>query len=339
MHIEKCNIALYISHMEKTNWIGFDLGGTKMLALAFDEKFKEIGRSRRKTKASEGMKAGLCRIVETIEETLTEAKVSKESIAGIGIGVPGPLDHREGVIIDAPNLGWKDMPLKKTLAKAFGCDVVVVNDVDAGVYGEYSFGAAQGAHCALGVFPGTGIGAGCVYRGQLIQGSVNSCMELGHIPVLPEGPICGCGKRGCLEAVASRLAISAAVAAEAFRGHGPTILRECGTDISNIRSKALAQSIAAGEKAVEDIVRQAARWLGRGVATAMNLFAPDIVVLGGGLVEAMPELYIEEVKKSATAIAMPAYAGMVRFTKAKLGDDATAMGAAAWARAEVRSVS
>ncbi len=313
--------------------LGFDLGGTKMLAAVFDDKFNTVARNRKKTKAHEGAKACLARIVVTIEEALEEAGLSAKKLGCIGVGLPGPIDLKRGVMLQTPNMGWPETPLKETLESAFGCAVVMVNDVDAGVYGEYRLGAAKAARCVVGVFPGTGIGGGCVYKGEILQGKTTSCMEIGHLPVLPDGPLCGCGRRGCLEAVASRLAISAAAAAAAHRGDAPRLLDKAGTDLADIRSGALAASIAGGDKVVEDIVRQAARWLGVGVAGAVNLLAPDVVVLGGGLVEAIPELYLEEVGKAARAHVMPSLERSFKIVAAKLGDDAVATGAATWAQA------
>ena len=189
-------------------WIGFDLGGTKMLATLFDAKFQKLGRERKRTKGAEGVTAGVARIMQTIDGALKSANVDRRALSGIGMACPGPLDLDRGILLDTPNLGWKKVPIKEMLEKEFGCPTVILNDVDAGVYGEYRFGAGRDARCVVGVFPGTGIGGGCVYEGRILRGRTSSAMELGHIPVDPDGPRCGCGRRGCLEAVASRLAIS-----------------------------------------------------------------------------------------------------------------------------------
>ena len=205
-------------------WIGFDLGGTKMMALVYDASFRSIVRKRRKTKGHEGAEAGLARIMQTIDDALAEANLDRSAVRGIGLGSAGPLDLDEGVILDAPNLGWKDVKIKAALEKEFSCPAVILNDVDAGVYGEYRFGAGKSSRCLVGVFPGTGIGGGCVYDGKILRGRTNSCMEIGHIQVMPDGPLCGCGLHGCLESVASRLAIASAAAQAAYRGQAPHLL-------------------------------------------------------------------------------------------------------------------
>lgn len=324
-----------MAHGDRKYWVGFDLGGTKMLAALFDRKFKIRGRARKKTKGAEGAAAGVNRIIETIEEVLGEAKVKPADLAGIGLGCPGPLDLNRGIVLESPNLGWKNVELKALLEKKFKCRVEIANDVDAGTFGEYQFGAGQQERCVLGVFPGTGIGGGCVYEGALIRGKIGSCMEIGHLQVQPNGRLCGCGRRGCLETVASRLAIAADCATAAYRGEARYLYEHAGTDLANIRSGTLAEAIKAGDRVVEDIVRSAAKQLGVGVAMAVNLLAPDVVVLGGGLVEALEDIFTEEVRKTVAKRAMSSLSRGVRITAARLGDDAGVMGAAALVAAAV----
>lgn len=313
-------------------WVGFDLGGTKMNAVLFDRKFEAVARRKKKTRGAEGATAGVERIRASIEKLLEEGGSNPSKLGGIGVGCPGPLDLDEGIILAAPNLGWKDVPLKKILEKEFGCPVSICNDVDAGVYGEYRFGAAVGGRTVLGVFPGTGIGGGMVYEGRIFRGKKSSCLEIGHMPVVMDGAVCGCGRRGCLETVASRLALSAEIAKAAYRGQAPHLLRVAGTDLANIRSGTIQEAIEAGDEVVEEIMRDGAKHLGTALAGTVNLLAPDIIVLGGGLIEAMPKLYLDEVAKSLAKHVMPAYLKTYELKVAKLGDDAGSMGAAAWTR-------
>ena len=316
-------------------WVGFDLGGTKMLSKVFNDEFESLAHSRTKTKGYDGQEAGLARIVKTINQAIRDAGLTKKDLNGIGIGCPGPLDLEGGVIQSAPNLSWTNVPVTQHLEQEFGCPAIIMNDVDAGVYGEYRFGSAMNSRTALGVFPGTGIGGGCVYDGQVIRGAKASCMEIGHIQVVADGPLCGCGHRGCLEAVASRLVIAAQCAAAAYRGQASHLMEKVGSDLRNIRSGALASSIEAGDKQVERIVRDAARHIGFAVASMVNLFAPDVVVLGGGLVEAMTKLFISEVSTTARNRALPDLADSFKVVAAKLGDDAGVMGAAGWAQHQI----
>lgn len=311
--------------------IGFDLGGTKMLALVLNSEYRILGREKKKIKDKNSDKLTVDRIIETIRSSL-ELSDSTKTPGIIGIGVPGTLDLKRGIILEAPNLGWKKVPLKVLLEKEFTCPVIISNDVDAGVYGEYCFGAGRQSQSVLGIFPGTGIGGGFVKYGELFTSGQTSCMEIGHLPAVTDGLLCGCGRSGCLETVASRLAISAAASMAIYRGEAPNLQKISGTDISLIRSGALAAAIASGDKKIEQIVRHAAMHLGRVLGGVINLLAPQTVVLGGGLVEAMPELYLEEVSKHSRNHVMPSFENIYKIAVAELGDDATALGAAAWAR-------
>ncbi|MHC4875849.1 MAG: ROK family protein [Planctomycetota bacterium] len=317
---------------ERDLWIGIDLGGTKMFACVCDSNFEVIGRKRKSTKGHQGADAGVDRVQQTIRQAIDDADVSVDRIAGIGFAAPGPLDLIDGVILETPNLGWRNVPICRILEKEFGCPVTLLNDVDAGVYGECQFGVAQGASSVIGLFPGTGIGGGFVRNGDILSGSRYSCFEIGHFRVHPDGPLCGCGRRGCLEAVASRLAIGAACAKAVYRGQAPKLKEIAGTDLSDIRSGALKQAIKEGDEVVERIVRDAARQLGTAAGSIVNLLHPDIILLGGGLVEALPDLYVSEVQRAADDQIMPSFRKSFRVCVSELGDYAAIKGAAAWAK-------
>ena len=309
--------------------IGFDLGGTKMYACAFDADYKLLGKDRRKTKGHLGSEAGVERIIDTISDCLEDAGVSSKQVVGIGVGAPGVTDLDKGVLLNTANLGWSDVPLAKLLGEEFDCPVTLCNDVDAGVFGEWKFGAGKEKRCVLGVFPGTGIGGGMVYEGAIFRGARLSCLEIGHLPVDPIGPRSGLGQRGTLEAVASKLAIAGQAALAAYRGQAPYLMKNTGTDLTDIRSGALSDS-AEKDDAVKRILLDAAETIGTTIGGVVNLLAPDLVVLGGGLVEAMPKLLVPAVKEAAEAAAMPAFRGTFEVVPAELADEATVMGAAAW---------
>lgn len=313
-------------------WIGFDLGGTKMLAVVYDDNLQPLGKKRRKTRDKGRDGVAPQRLADTIEIALENAEVSPKSIAGIGCGCPGPLDLKKGVILEAPNLGWKNVALKEFLSEKFDCPAEICNDVDAGVFGEYTAGAGRGGRCVLGVFPGTGIGGGCVYEGKIFQGSRASCMEVGFLQMATEGPAAGVGPVGTLEGLASRLAISAEAAKAVYRGQAKNLAEVAGTDLSNIRSGILAKAIEAGDTVIEDIVRRAAEQVGRGIGSLVNVLAPDIVVIGGGLAEAMPDLYLSAAEKGAKRNTLPSLKDVYEIRIAELGDYSTVLGAAAWAK-------
>lgn len=313
-------------------WVGFDLGGTKMLAVVYDEKFNVLGKKRRRTREKGNSEVPFDRLAETIRQALADAEIDASSVGAIGAGCPGPVDMERGVIWEAPNLGWKNVPLRKRLADVFRCPVSICNDVDAGVYGEYCHGAAQGERCVLGVFPGTGVGGGCVYEGRIFRGSTTSCMEVGFLQMATEGPAAGLGPVGTLEALGSRLAIAGEAARATYRGKAPKLALEVGSDLAKIRSGTLARAIEAGDTEIDRIVRRAARQIGRGIGSLANVLAPDVVVIGGGLVEAMPDLYLDETAIGAKRNALPSIRKTFEIRTAQLGDYATAIGAAAWGK-------
>ncbi len=316
----------------RTHWIGVDLGGTKILAVVYNDQFQPIGRARKKTKAREGVEAGLKRVRDVIDEAMKGAQIVPSQVKGLGIGVPGPLDYEKRIVRVAPNLGWKNVPIAEYLERHFDFPVVLNNDVDAGVFGEYRFGAGENARCLVGIFPGTGIGGGCVYEGRLLRGTNWSCMEIGHIPLVPAGPLDGAGNPGSLEGMASRLAISGLAAQAAFRGQAPNLLDIAGTDLASIRSGQIAAAIKKGDKSVEDIVDQACYYLAMGVVTVVHLLGPNVIVFGGGLVEELGDLMLPQIEKIARKRILPSLRDVFKICPAKLGDDAGVRGAAALAQ-------
>lgn len=310
--------------------IGLDIGGTKLMALAVSEKFKPLGRFRIKTRGKKGGGGSqFDRVVECIAGVMTENKLSPADLLGIGVGSPGPLNPETGVIIDTPNIGWKNFPLAdKISAKFKGVPVAVDNDVNLGTYGEYHFGAARGGRHVFGMFPGTGIGGGILIDGRIYRGASGAAGEVGHVVLDPAGPLCGCGHRGCLEAYAGRLVIAGQLAALVLRDQAPELAEEVGSDIRDIRSGQIADSIDGGDRLVEQVVRREAARIGLVVANVVNILSPDTIVLGGGLVEAMTRLFMDEVARAVRRHALPFLAKFANLVPAKLGDDAVAMGAA-----------
>ena len=315
----------------KRFWVGFDLGGTKMQAVVCDDRMRPLLRKRKKTKGTDGAKSGLDRIADIIEKSVMELGGTNADIAAIGIGCPGPVEWEKGIVRIAVNLGWENTPVAEFLSEHFGCPVHVLNDVDAGVYGEYRFGAGLGSRCSVGIFPGTGIGGGCVYDGTILRGKLLTCMEVGHIRISGSTRSTGIEMSGTLESEASRLTIAAECAKLAIRGEAPYLLKTAGADLTKIRSKTIAEAIENGDVAVERLVRQTAHQIGIAVVNLVHLIAPDTIILGGGVVEALPTLILEEVEKTTKRYVLDCYKDQFKIEKAKLGDDAGALGAAAWA--------
>ena len=303
-----------------------DIGGTNIVAVVLDHAFKVVSRRKIKSRSKKDDEPTEDRVIRAMRDALDEADIGK--VVGIGIGSPGPLDPFEGIVIETPNLAWKNFPLAKVVSDAFDVPAALDNDVNLGTLGEWRFGDVSQCNNVIGIFPGTGVGGGWVFDGKLFYGASGSAFEIGHMTLEVDGPFCGCGKRGCLEALTSRIAIAEQIAALAARHDAPYIYERCGADIAQIRSGIIAEAIAAGEKMVEAVVRKAAYYTGIGAANLINVVSPQAVVLGGGLVEAMGPLYMEEVSRAIKEHAMSFVAKDVRLMTARLGDDAVVMGAA-----------
>ncbi len=314
----------------KRYWVGCDLGGTKFMAAVFDDQFKVLSRIRKKHKSGRKVGDGISCIGNAIDDALSAAGLGINRVKGIGFGAAGFLDLERGIILHAPNLGWRKLAIQHELQSRFAVPVSLLNDVDAGTYGEYRLGAARRARCLVGVFPGTGIGGACIYDGHLIRGKTASAMEIGHICVQPNGNLCGCGRFGCLETVASRLAIASQIAAAAYRNDTPELRKLVGTDVADIRSGVIAAALHAGDPVVDKIVRHAARRIGAAIVTPLHLLAPDTILLGGGLVEQMPDLFVNEVRDVLQHEGITSFVKDLNVRAAALGDDAVVKGAAAF---------
>lgn len=317
---------------KKKFWIGFDLGGTKMLATVLDKDYKIIATAKKSTNGSDGAIKGKKKILGAISDAIAAAGYDPEGIQGIGIGCPGLVNPAKGILLSAPNLGWHNVGLRKLLQTVYKVPVAVLNDVDAGTFGEFKIGAGSGARSLLGVFPGTGLGAGFVYNGQLVMGRTISAMELGNI-YLP-GTHIGSPEFGAviLEDLTSRLALAAQAGVACYRGQAPELDKKTQGALREMKSKALAGSFKAGDEPAMIMFRNSIRYLGMGVATVVNLFAPDQIVLGGGLVEELPGLYLNLLKEEVTRFAMPELVKGLRFAIAKLGGNAVAIGSVAYLR-------
>lgn len=309
--------------------LGIDLGGTKMLVGLFNFKGQLLGTKKIKVEPSKGKKNFLEGFYETVENLFDEEGESLKNLQAIGIGCPGIIDHKKGVVIVSPNIAFlKNFHFAETVKKMLGVPTVIENDVNTGLYGEMAFGAARGFQHVIGAFLGTGVGGALIFDGKLYRGATGAAGEIGHMIIHAEGPRCGCGQRGCLEAYVGRVSIAAEAAIAAQRQHAPALFKEVGTEISKIKSGALAASIHKGDKAVEELIRERSFLLGRHMAGLVNLLSPELVVLGGGVVEALGKFILPEVKNAMNLFAMRPIAKKVKVVSAQLGDHAIIKGAA-----------
>jgi glucokinase len=307
--------------------IGFDLGGTKMLAAVIDGKGTIVARNKKKTEGIDNDEV-FANILGTIRGALEKASVSKKDIASVGIAVPGPIDAERGIVTRTPNVALDDFPLGPRLAEELGCPVYLENDVNAGLWGEFVAGAARGYRDVIGIFPGTGIGGGIIIDGALYRGKGGRAGEIGHITVQSDGRRCGCGNHGCLETVASKTAIARDLAILAMNGQSPVLAAAGATDITLVKSGLIRKALDAGDPGVVEVVEQAAYFLGIGMAAMVNVFDPELILLGGVLVEKLGSRFVEPAERSMRRRAMPALLEGVGVAEATLGDDAVIVGAA-----------
>lgn len=312
--------------------LGIDLGGTKINAAVLDEADKIIGSARNKTEVQLGQDAVFGRIVEISQEALSNAKVDPSELLGIGIGSPGPLDPDTGYVIDAANLKFNNFPLGPKLAEQFRCPVFLDNDVKVGTFGEYKAGAARGTSVVLGMFIGTGIGGGIIISGEIYHGFSKNAAEVGHMIVKPGGPRCGCGARGCLEALASRTSMVRDLRKAVKRGHHTVLTRHSGKHLEDVTSGHLKDAYRAEDPLVRKVVDRAARYIGLALGGLVNVLGPEVIVLGGGVIEALADHMMDRIQKGIKRVAFPYALEQVRVVRARLGDDAGVMGAALLAK-------
>ena len=322
--------------------VGVDLGGTKILAAVISADGKILGQAKRKTKPETGVESVVERIVKTIDDAVSSAKLQRSDIRAVGIGAPGPIDADTGVVLMAPNLnGWDNVPLARLLKDPLGMPVFLDNDVNVGTLGEYVYGAGRGARDVIGVFVGTGIGGGLIIGGQLRSGARHAAGEIGHMIVMADGPYCGCGNRGCIEALASRTAIVQSLRMAVKSGR-KTALADAlaGPGIEQVSSGALAQAWKNNDPLVVEVLSRVQFYLGLHLASLVNFLDPELIVLGGGVMEALGDDFLQPIRRVAYQhFTQRRDANQVKIVISQLGDNAGILGAAATARLHLNSKS
>lgn len=307
--------------------VGIDLGGTKILtALVNKETGEVLATVKKKTKKDKGPKNIVRKMIESIEELFDETNIPQDEISSIGIGAAGQIDRENGIIIGAPNLDCYDLNIKEHISSRFSIPVYLGNDVEIAAMGEMAFGAAKGCDDFVCVFVGTGVGSAIVKNGAIITGATGTAGEIGHIIVDLNGRPCACGAHGCLEAYASRSAIEKRIEGALKKGRHSVILDylESGKSIT---SGMIRKSIEREDELVTACVDEASEYLSGGIASIINFINPKLVVLGGGLIDAVDYFYKNTVRK-AKAKSLPVPASKIEFKKAALGDFSGVIGAA-----------
>lgn len=316
--------------------VGVDLGGTKIAAALIDESGQILQSNRVPTDVDGGAKAVMRQISKGVKE-LTDSEKSSTAAVGVGIGVAGQIESGTGLVHFAPNLDWHDVPLQSELSSELSAPVVVTNDVRAITWGEWLHGAGKGCNDLICSYIGTGIGGGVVINGTVLNGCSNSAGEIGHIVVELQGPQCTCGGRGCMEALAGGWGIARqareAVAADADTG--ARLLQLVKGKREDITTKTVVQAYREGDELARKLIARAEQALIAGMISLVNAFNPCRLILGGGVIDGLPE-WVEQVEKGIGERALKAATGSLQVLSAKLGDDAGVIGAAALAMQSFR---
>ena len=314
---------------KKKYTLGIDLGGTKMLVGVLDERFQVVASQKTKVKATAGESVFFKSLVDTVNAALLAAHLTIADIGAIGMGCPGIINAKKGIVISSPNIEFlKNYPLKAKLISQFKVPVAIGNDVSVGLYGEHQFGAGKGFNHILGIFVGTGVGGALILNGEVYHGAHGSAGEIGHMLVNPLGALCGCGKRGCLETEIGRPAISAEAAVLALKDMAPNLMAIAGSDVAKIKSGALETSIDQGDVAIKLLIKHKAKILGMAMANLVNILNPELIILGGGVIEAMGKIIVPEADKVMRNYGMTGLVEDVKVVSAKLKDFAVVIGAA-----------
>ncbi len=306
--------------------ICLDIGGTKILGAIFDENKEIIYRLKKKTKESGDDESNVEQvIISVVAEMIKESGIKKNQINAIAAGAPGVIDSSTGIVLFSPNLPWRDYDIKTPIEKKFGVPFFIGNDVNVGVLGEYKYGAAKGYHNVVGFFVGTGMGGGLILNDELFTGNKFKAAEYGHMVLDPEGPLCACGQRGCLEAFSAKKGMSAYVLQQVGRGRESML----GDKIENgvFKSKYLKKALKAEDAVAVEAVDRACHYLAVATGNMINTLSPDIVVYGGGVMEAVGDTFLEKIVKEVDKYCMPSIRPTVELKVAGLGDDSILYGA------------
>jgi glucokinase len=314
--------------------IGVDLGGTNIVAGAMTaDGSRHLAMRSIPTNAFVGDEGVAERIVGLVEgvilDSMEQTDCARRDFIGIGIGAPGPLDRVRGIVLVAPNLGWKDFPLSKRIQDRLNLPTTLDNDANCATFGEWWQGSARGGNNVVGLTIGTGIGGGLILDGALYHGSSDMAGEIGHTTIDLNGRHCKCGNYGCLEAYASAPAIATRAREVLVREEGESMIPSMvHGNFDNITAQVVYDAAKGGDQIANEIVRDTARYLGAGVANLLNIFNPDIVVIAGGVTAAGDALFVPlraEVRRRAFSPAVRA----VKIVPGELPGTAGVVGAVA----------
>jgi glucokinase len=310
--------------------LAVDLGGTKIIAAVVAPDGKVVSRHYCLTLAEKGRKTVIDRLLYALSESVAKANLTNSELAGLGVAAAGIIDTERGIVTTSPNLpGWRNVPLKDIVAEMSGLATYLINDASAAALGEQRFGAGMGFDNIIYLTVSTGIGGGIIIGSELYSGADGCAGEVGHMTVEADGPQCHCGNFGCLEALASGWAVAKAAITRINNGEKSSIVELVDGRLENITAETVAVAARRGDQLAADIVAEAAKYLCIGLANLVNIFNPELIVIGGGLSK-MGDMLLKPARKVLEERAFQLPAQTVRIVRARLGSNAGIIGAAAY---------
>jgi len=308
--------------------VGIDIGGTYIKLALVDINGRISRRSKLSTSNYRTREELIEAVASEVKAIRAEASLPRGALLGAGIGVPGLVDFKRGMVYNLTNLsGWRNTPLKKMLGAKLGLPVMVDNDVNLMALGEYRFGAGKGAKNIICLTLGTGVGGGIIIDGALYRGSTFSAGEIGHMPLKEDGLSCNCGGRGCLECYVGNGYLVEEIKAEIRAGVRTMITKLTGKNVSAITPETITQAALKGDKFSIDFWNKVGRRLGITLTGVINLLNPERIIIGGGIADA-GQLLFGPIRRTVNERALPIPRRAVKIVKAKLGNDAGVIGAA-----------
>lgn len=308
--------------------IGLDLGGTKISCAVADLKGEIVKQYTIPTLANLGEEKVMNRIISVIDKIIKESKININEIQAIGVGAPGPLDIKNGIIITTPNLPFKNFNIIKPIKNRYNTPTYIDNDANVATIGEYIFGAGKGTENMIFVTVSTGIGGGAILNGNIYRGNTSNALEIGHMTLMPNGPKCNCGNCGCVEALASGTSIAKQANEAVLKGEYTSLSK-----FENITSVEVFKEARNGDKIAKKIVNNSLTYLGICIANLVTIFDPEIIVIGGGVSKA-GDIVFDEVRKEVNKRCFSIIAKACNIVPALLGGDAGIKGAIALALME-----
>jgi len=311
--------------------LAIDLGGTKIMAAIISHQGQVVAKEYYPTLAGEGPQSVIDRILSAIDHLLRVRNMDLSQLHSISIAAAGAIDLDKGVVTLSPNLpGWRDIPLRDIVSGKYKVKTYIINDASAAALGEHHFGAGRGVNNLIYLTVGTGIGGGIIINGELYLGPSGSAGEIGHTTVDVNGPRCNCGNIGCLEMLASGTAMAREAIRRISRGERSILTEMVEGKIENITAEKVGVAAQGGDSLASEVISQAATYLGVGMVNLVNIFNPEMIIVGGGVAQ-MGDLLLDPARQVVKERAFQLSVRAVRVVPARLGDDAGVLGAAVFA--------